>query len=228
MTLPLSERIRRAREDKGLTQEQLAEAVGVSQRTIGNWERGASVPRNRLGRLENILDVSLRLAPDDAMASDDTDGPETLQRLVLRRMAQLGIDNAHQLFLRGGGRERWNYETVRQIVGMGHRNLEPETVERLADTLGVSENRIRAAAGQRPRGEPFDLGEDSAQLSQAERRILRTVMYAILGSYADDENAGDAAPSLPTPRHLRRLDFQEPDFTQRGAARNRTSPDSDE
>ena len=33
--------IRRFRETKGLTQEQLAEAVGVSRQTISEWECGA-------------------------------------------------------------------------------------------------------------------------------------------------------------------------------------------
>lgn len=32
--------VRRAREQAGLTQEQLADAVGVDRKTIGRWERG--------------------------------------------------------------------------------------------------------------------------------------------------------------------------------------------
>lgn len=33
----------------------MAAAIGVSVRTISNWETGASVPRNRLGALEELL-----------------------------------------------------------------------------------------------------------------------------------------------------------------------------
>lgn len=49
------QQIRAARERAGLTQEQLASYVGVTLRTIGNWERGASVPRNRLAKVHEVL-----------------------------------------------------------------------------------------------------------------------------------------------------------------------------
>nr|WP_162177291.1 helix-turn-helix domain-containing protein [Actinotalea ferrariae] len=47
--------IRSARERARLTQEELASRVGVSHRTVGNWERGASVPRNREAALLSVL-----------------------------------------------------------------------------------------------------------------------------------------------------------------------------
>lgn len=50
-----STEIRAARERMGLTQEQLGQQVGVHQRTIGNWERGQTVPKNRLARLRRVL-----------------------------------------------------------------------------------------------------------------------------------------------------------------------------
>lgn len=56
---PLGLRIRRAREKLEWRQEDLAVAVGVSRNTIGNWERGEHVPRNRIGRLEEVLGVTL-------------------------------------------------------------------------------------------------------------------------------------------------------------------------
>lgn len=67
------QQIRDARERAGLTQEQLAQRVGVTLRTVGNWERGASVPRNRLARIREVLPdldrtddrgVNLRTASD--------------------------------------------------------------------------------------------------------------------------------------------------------------------
>jgi len=36
--------LKAARHNKGLTQEQLSEAVGVTSRTIGSWEKGGSMP----------------------------------------------------------------------------------------------------------------------------------------------------------------------------------------
>lgn len=55
----LGVRIRRARERKHWTQVQLAAAVGVSARAVGDWERDVKAPRNRLGALEQVLDADL-------------------------------------------------------------------------------------------------------------------------------------------------------------------------
>lgn len=55
MANELGQRIRRARERKGWTQQQLAVAVGVGARTVGGWERGETVPLNRMARLEDVL-----------------------------------------------------------------------------------------------------------------------------------------------------------------------------
>ncbi|HEY6224514.1 MAG TPA: helix-turn-helix transcriptional regulator [Gemmatimonadales bacterium] len=41
-------RIEEARKALGLTQVQLAEAVGVDQTTISQWERGRVVPRDEM------------------------------------------------------------------------------------------------------------------------------------------------------------------------------------
>lgn len=42
-----------------MTQAQLAEAVGVRMRSIGNWERGETSPQNKLAKLEEVLGVDL-------------------------------------------------------------------------------------------------------------------------------------------------------------------------
>jgi transcriptional regulator with XRE-family HTH domain len=57
--------IRRLREARGWTQADLAREVGVGHRTIGNWERGETVPKNRTGKLEQVLRDELR-APAEA------------------------------------------------------------------------------------------------------------------------------------------------------------------
>lgn len=55
------ERIRRARERAGMSQEDLARAVGVSRTTASNWETGVTAaPRNKLGLVYEVLG----LAPD--------------------------------------------------------------------------------------------------------------------------------------------------------------------
>lgn len=47
--------IRAARKRAGLSQEKLAQLVGVSQRSIGGWERGESSPGVAEGRLLAVL-----------------------------------------------------------------------------------------------------------------------------------------------------------------------------
>jgi transcriptional regulator with XRE-family HTH domain len=52
---PIGIKIKRARERLRLTQEDLAGRVGVSQKTIDNWEHDRSYPRSAIGALEAIL-----------------------------------------------------------------------------------------------------------------------------------------------------------------------------
>jgi transcriptional regulator with XRE-family HTH domain len=73
--------IRRARERQRLSQEELAAKLGVSLRTIGNWERGASVPRARREDLERVLQGLPPLQDGSAEpASEET--PRTYTQLV--------------------------------------------------------------------------------------------------------------------------------------------------
>jgi transcriptional regulator with XRE-family HTH domain len=50
------EQIRDARERRGWTQQELADEVGVGVRTIGNWENGHRVSRNKMGKIRELLD----------------------------------------------------------------------------------------------------------------------------------------------------------------------------
>lgn len=68
--------IRQARERSGWTQQELAERIGVGMRTVGNWERGETVPKNRMAMLEHVLgaaeptDDPIRLAPDGVLLAE--------------------------------------------------------------------------------------------------------------------------------------------------------------
>lgn len=68
------QQIRSARERAGLTQEELANRLGVSMRSVGNWERGATVPRSKSAAVEAILGDHLEgpasATPPLAEASD--------------------------------------------------------------------------------------------------------------------------------------------------------------
>jgi transcriptional regulator with XRE-family HTH domain len=51
----LAEQIRAARLAAGLSQQQMADALGINLRTAGNWERTGAVPALRLAKLRQVL-----------------------------------------------------------------------------------------------------------------------------------------------------------------------------
>jgi PAS domain S-box-containing protein len=63
-------RIAQARKEAGLTQQELAERVGVTRRSVQGYESGAVLPYRHLERLAEILDrsppwlLAARMAPD--------------------------------------------------------------------------------------------------------------------------------------------------------------------
>jgi transcriptional regulator with XRE-family HTH domain len=75
-------RIARARKERGLTQEELAAAIGVSPRSIQGYEAGKIVPYRRLSQLAEVTNRELGwLLEGDAQRGDGTDS-ELVQRLV--------------------------------------------------------------------------------------------------------------------------------------------------
>lgn len=64
-----SEQIREARERLGMTQETLAEEIGVSRQAVSKWEMGASEPSlENLQALSQVLGVEFANAPGDTPA----------------------------------------------------------------------------------------------------------------------------------------------------------------
>lgn len=59
--------IQRARTRKRLTQEELAELLGVSRRSIIGWEKGTTLPQQFTGAIEEAL--SIKIPPFDVKAS---------------------------------------------------------------------------------------------------------------------------------------------------------------
>lgn len=65
--MTFNDKVKRAREATGMTQHELAEAVGVSQRTIASYESGgARARRSTTEKLARALKVSVRYLSDDA------------------------------------------------------------------------------------------------------------------------------------------------------------------
>ena len=68
-------RIRKAREQKGLTREQLGERIGVSPSAIGKWETGDRTPSSdTLARLSEELGVSTDYLLELDNPSKDSEG----------------------------------------------------------------------------------------------------------------------------------------------------------
>ena len=60
MKLALSENINKLRKEKAMTQEQLAEALGVTFASVSKWERGVATPELRLiAEMADLFEVSL-------------------------------------------------------------------------------------------------------------------------------------------------------------------------
>lgn len=66
MNANMAERIKTAREEQGLTQEQLAERLEISRQAVSKWEMGLSVPSpENLQLLEEVLKISLPQEEED-------------------------------------------------------------------------------------------------------------------------------------------------------------------
>lgn len=84
----IGDRIAKARREAGgMTQEQLADLVDVSERSIQNYEAGVSIPYKHLHRIAEVLNRSvgwfLHGEPTPAEGSEDgRDGPEVVRRLA--------------------------------------------------------------------------------------------------------------------------------------------------
>ena len=69
----IGKNIQTLRKQKNLTQEALAEEIGVARQTIAKWETGESSPDlESAGRLAEALDVALDVSLDD-LANAPTD-----------------------------------------------------------------------------------------------------------------------------------------------------------
>lgn len=83
--MTVGESIRRARERAGWDQARLAAEVGVSRTTVSNWETGISSPRNKLGKLYEVLgldDEGRQVGPATPKSGPTLAGAEDWQLLA--------------------------------------------------------------------------------------------------------------------------------------------------
>jgi transcriptional regulator with XRE-family HTH domain len=84
------EAIRAARQDRGWSQQELADELGVSLRSVNDWERGTSSPRNTrvLDRVLDRIEVDETRGPRLRDATDSELAFEMLRRLESRRPSE--------------------------------------------------------------------------------------------------------------------------------------------
>jgi len=86
--MELSERIKALRQKHGLSQEKLAEQVGVSRQAVAKWEAGQSAPStDNLFRLAEVLDTTVDLLLQKEPTSEDSPARQIYQ-LMKEEMAQ--------------------------------------------------------------------------------------------------------------------------------------------
>lgn len=98
--------IRDLRKEKDLTQEQLAEQLSVSRRTVSRWETGSNLPDlDILIEMADYYDVDLRELLDGERKNEKKD--ENLEETVLKvadysnEKKQKLMRNMHRLFIGG-------------------------------------------------------------------------------------------------------------------------------
>lgn len=66
----VGQRIRRERERRGMTQNELAHALGVANTQVSRWETGAAFPERYIEQLRDILGVSAEDVVEDMLPGE--------------------------------------------------------------------------------------------------------------------------------------------------------------
>lgn len=83
MELTLSQNISKLRKEHHLTQEQLAEALGVTFASVSKWERGAAAPElNLIAKMADFFGVSLDALVGFALQNGSITESGTFQELM--------------------------------------------------------------------------------------------------------------------------------------------------
>ena len=115
----IGKNIQKLRKQKNLTQEALAEAVGVARQTIAKWETSESTPDlDMAGRLASVLDVSL---DDLANApAEELDGQPGMEGRYMFGMVTVG--DKGQIVIPVRARRVFHIKPGDQLMVLGEEN----------------------------------------------------------------------------------------------------------
>lgn len=90
---PPGERVRVLRRARGLTQDELARATGVSRSAVAQWETGRAGYGNKLSLLAQVLDVPvghLKVEPDEPGRARTIRRMSNEEAMLIRHFRELG------------------------------------------------------------------------------------------------------------------------------------------
>ncbi|MBE6679888.1 MAG: helix-turn-helix transcriptional regulator [Ruminococcaceae bacterium] len=75
--MEFKKRIKLLRRERGMTQREVAEKIGVTYRTYQNYEAGVSTPQSKvLARLSHVFEVSMDMLTGDVAVAEPTGNSE--------------------------------------------------------------------------------------------------------------------------------------------------------
>lgn len=90
LSYEIGARIRKYRDDRGISQKELAEKIGISSGRISNWEQGINRPNaDIIAMICKALDVSASELLDVRLSVDDLNSQERKVILAYRAKAEL-------------------------------------------------------------------------------------------------------------------------------------------
>lgn len=135
--------IRAARERAGLTQQELAARLNVTNRTVSNWELGRHIPLNSEARIREALDVRDGALSADTHQEVSRRGAESLSdvELIAELARRLGQRNERSttgrpVTLAEFGASMANYESPVERLGRETKEQLDQENYRLAADIG--------------------------------------------------------------------------------------------
>ena len=134
--MTMGSKLAQARRKNNLTQEQLAEQLGVTRQAVSRWESDAAYPEtDKIVRMSQLLGVSCDWLLRDG-ADDAGNGPAAAPALVTRLLAQAAGRKARLAFYENESAPACDWCVIREFDGAW------ANVEFVKEKKGQRENQL--------------------------------------------------------------------------------------